>query len=146
MSVVTAFAVFYVAAQAVERITESLISKICPGHDDAKAATKTADIRIDNLKKEIEKTHDNKKKDDLYNDIEKLLKDKTKFESKIVFRTLIIASTVGIIIAFLLNIRFLDLLEVSANPTIDTIVTGLTIGGGTKPLHDLIKYIEKSKT
>lgn len=53
---------------------------------------------------------------------------------------------IAVIAAEVLGLYFLDAIgrnDVSKN--LDVIVTALAIGGGTKPLHDLIKRIEKAK-
>ncbi|WP_340818635.1 hypothetical protein [Methanolobus sp. WCC4] len=57
----------------------------------------------------------------------------------------VMTSFLGLPLAFLLQLRFLEMLGVTVLPVIDSIVTGFLISGGTKPLHDLIKYIEKAK-
>ena len=101
--------------------------------------------------------------------LNELLKAKNKMDNRMVRDFFIYTSVLGILAACLLDLKFLTLLEApitpilnaSATPVIntsatpvdnahvppvlDTIITGLVIGSGTKPLHDLIKYIEKAK-
>ena len=56
------------------------------------------------------------------------------------------ASVLAILASAWLGIRLLTLVGVSEpHVFVDVLVTGLVIGAGTKPLHDLIKNIEKSK-
>ncbi len=57
-----------------------------------------------------------------------------------------IALLLGIALSLILGLRFLSAVEVQSPPRwLDVFVTGLVIAGGTKPLHDLIGTIEKSK-
>jgi hypothetical protein len=57
-----------------------------------------------------------------------------------------IALLLGIALRLILGLRFLSAVEVQSPPRwLDVFVTGLVIAGGTKPLHDLIGTIEKSK-
>lgn len=144
MSVVNVFAIFYVAAQVIERITELLI-KITNRYDDIKAEIEIDEMRIESLKTKIDGVTDKEEKEILYNEMEDILKNKNEKDNHMMFEIFIATSILGIGIAFILGIRFLNLLGEPVNSTIDGIITGLVIGSGTKPLHDLIKYIEKAK-
>jgi len=73
------------------------------------------------------------------------IKEKNKMDNKMVWHFFIYTSILGIVAAYVLNLSFLSLLEVKVHPTYDLIITGLVIGSGTKPLHDLITYIQKAK-
>ena len=56
-----------------------------------------------------------------------------------------IASALGTVVCGAIGLRLLLLTGVAVNRYVDVIVTGLAIGSGTKPLHDLISNIEKTK-
>jgi hypothetical protein len=57
-----------------------------------------------------------------------------------------LASFLGVVIAACLGLGLLHTVGVQAAPKwLDVVVTGLAIGGGTKPLHDLIGNLQASK-
>lgn len=57
-----------------------------------------------------------------------------------------LASLLGIIIAAVVGLGLLHTVGVRGAPRlVDVVVTGLAIGGGTKPLHDLISNLQASK-
>ena len=79
--------------------------------------------------------------------LNELLKAKNKMDNRMVRDFFIYTSVLGILAACLLDLKFLTLLKAPVRPELlDTIITGLVVGSGTKPLHDLIKYIEKAKS
>ena len=57
-----------------------------------------------------------------------------------------LASFLGIVIAAWVGLGLLHTVGVQDAPRwVDVVVTGLAIGGGTKPLHDLIGNLQASK-
>lgn len=57
-----------------------------------------------------------------------------------------IASFLGIVLSGWLGLALLRSVGVPSTPRVlDIIVTGLAIGGGSKPLHDLISNLQASK-
>jgi hypothetical protein len=57
-----------------------------------------------------------------------------------------LATVAGVGLSLALGLRFLEAVAVDAPPRwLDVFVTGLIIGAGTKPLHDLISRLEKKK-
>jgi len=108
------FAVFYFAAQAVERVTE-VFSKIgdIAGKDE---------------------------------------KDREKQPYFLLTRDWraiwlwIVASALGIGLAFGIQLDLVKASGTAINQTVDQILTGIIIGAGTKPLHDLISYVQKAST
>ena len=57
-----------------------------------------------------------------------------------------LATLLGVILSLALGLYFLEAIQVQdPNRELDVFVTGLVIGAGTKPLHDLITRIEKKK-
>lgn len=145
MAVANVFAVFYVVAQVIERVVE-LLKNVSGVYDDTRANIETAERRVEDQKTIIEKAL--KAGEDLeghYRKLNELLKAKNKMDNKMVLDFFVYTSVLGILISWLLQVRFLALLALPVNPALDTIITGLVVGSGTKPLHDLIKYIEKAK-
>ncbi len=145
MSVTNVFAIFYVVAQVIERLLETLKNGLGT-YDKDKAEIETANVKIENQKKIIEKIRTDG--GDLTEHYEKLKKDimtKNKMDNKMVWHFFMLASGLGIVAAYYLNLSFLSLLEVKVHPAWDILITGLVIGSGTKPLHDLITYIQKAK-
>ena len=60
-----------------------------------------------------------------------------------------VASVIGVLLILVFRIGKLDLgllkaINPNIDPTIDLILTGIAIGGGTKPLHDILSYCQKS--
>ncbi len=142
MSVTNVFAIFYVVAQVIERFVE-LLKNGLRKYDKDKADIETYNVKIENQKKIIEKGEG-----DLTKQYEKLnedIKNKNMMDNKMVWHFFIYTSALGIVAAYFLNLSFLSLLEVNVHPTWDILITGLVIGSGTKPLHDLITYIQKAK-
>lgn len=145
LSVTNVFAIFYVVAQVIERLLETLKNGLGT-YDKDKAEIETANVKIENQKKIIEKIRTDG--GDLTEHYEKLKKDimtKNKMDNKMVWQFFMLASGLGIVAAYYLNLSFLSLLEVKVHPAWDILITGLVIGSGTKPLHDLITYIQKAK-
>ena len=145
MPVANTFAVFYIVAQVIERIVEFLKNGL-GAYDKARADIETHTLEIEYQKKIIDKTICNGEKADAhYKKLNTLIRQKNKMDNQMVWHFFVYTSIMGILAAALLNIRFLELLNIISNPLMDTIITGLVIGSGTKPLHDLIKYIENRK-
>jgi hypothetical protein len=52
----------------------------------------------------------------------------------------------AVVAAELMHLYFVSAIgAMDVNPNFDVLITALAIGGGTKPLHDSIKRIEKAK-
>jgi hypothetical protein len=57
-----------------------------------------------------------------------------------------LATLAGVGLSLWLGLRFIEAVDVEDPPAwLDTFVTGLIIGAGTKPLHDLIGRLETKK-
>ncbi len=133
----SAFAVFYVAAQAIERFIEPL-SEFAGGAlgenmDDAgQPAPKTKSALVmaalDVAKPKVTKNH------------------VAQFRSNATVVMWGVASFLGMLVAGSLGLLLLRTVGISKSPSwVDILVTGLAIGGGTKPLHDLIGNISAAK-
>jgi hypothetical protein len=74
---------------------------------------------------------------------------KVKHQTKKASRTLLlwaVASSIGIVAAAILKLYLLTTVGVAApGRVLDVIATGLFIGAGTKPLHDLITLVASRK-
>ncbi len=57
-----------------------------------------------------------------------------------------VATILGVVASFLFGLYFLQSVGISASHTVDVTVTGITIGAGTKPLHDLISSLQSKST
>lgn len=57
-----------------------------------------------------------------------------------------VATILGVTASFLFGLYFLQSVGISASHTVDVAVTGMTIGAGTKPLHDLITSLQNKST
>ena len=152
----SAFAVLYIVTQAIERFLEPIASTTLLGAgkvEDAKAvAKKKADAlgaklspaTADTDEEEVEKAAGEKQEADL-----KL--QQVQANRKILLWA--VASVLGLAAAVLMNLTLIE--SIAAVTTsggaagwferLDVVITGLAIGGGTKPLHDLIANLESKK-
>lgn len=172
VEVLSVFAVYYVVAQVIERILETL--KNCCGYYEKKRAEletlqlkiektkerikelngdteiKDLDLKIEITKKRIEALNGDTKiskdyNDLLYDELSLLLTKEKTGDNLIVAIFFVVSAALGFVFAYFLDLKFLDMLNVSVGKWWDIGITGLVVGGGTKPLHDLISYIEKAK-
>lgn len=135
---ITVFALFYVAAQAIERLLEPFASAFGTTRKEKEDVEKAIEEASVADEASVRRAAQN------------VAKAQDKVEEKRDRRTVLITSAAivaGMIASGVLGLYLLDTM-IAGNPPpkeFDIFVTGLTIGGGTKPLHDLIKKIEKSK-
>jgi hypothetical protein len=159
---VTVFAVFYVLAQAIERLLTP-IAKLVPtsAPDDAPDEAKvlggltTRSRALKQRTAAVEECADTSDPPVGVNaeEVAKQQAERAANWHEILQQTQVNAATVwalGAAFAFVLcawlNVYLLNAIGVASwdPPTsIDLLVTGLAIGGGTKPLHDLIDRIQK---
>jgi len=131
---VSIFALFYVAAQAVERLLEPFSALLLTVGDKEKAR--------DQALAEYQQAKTKDKGDAAAGKQADL--ERTRANRRVVFWGL--ATVVGLFASAVLKLYFLRTLGVSDSPRwAEILVTGLVIGAGTKPLHDLISRIEKAK-
>jgi hypothetical protein len=132
---VSVFALLYIVAQALERLLEPL-SALDPKKKDAEENRDTAvAAALANPTTALLTTAA-----DMQATLERLRRNRA-----IIFWAG--ATILGMFISATTGIYLLDI--VIDNPTppqsLDVLVTGLVVGGGTKPLHDLISRIESAK-
>ena len=132
---ISLFALLYIVAQALERLLEPLSSLDWA----TPAAEKKRDLSVASA---------------LANPIDNLLKaaataqavvESVRKNKAVLFWGL--ATLAGMFMSALSGIYLLDIVIETPTPPqpLDILVTGLVVGGGTKPLHDLITRIEKAK-
>jgi hypothetical protein len=148
---VSIFALFYIAAQAIERLLEPLANfygttKATADDDGGKPASAT--------KARYTKSQAVKERDKALATpdaavaaaeaawwqemIEQIRRNTATLWA--------IASMLGMIVAGWLGLLLLHAVQAPHAPRwFDIIVTGIVVGGGTKPLHDLIENVQKSK-
>lgn len=148
---VTIFAVVYFITQLIERIIE-LISDIHPLFKDTnKIAKLKKDIdRKDSQLREHLKVEDTKACQHVNSEAEKSALEKKMdeldcLESSRKSRLWAVASGLGIIFSYtFIGLFALVGITIAIMPHwIDVLVSGIIIGGGSKPLHDLISNLEK---
>ena len=143
------FAVFYIAAQALERVFE-LIRMLFP------AATAVSDVKKSDVRSKAKRDLAAATnalangQDDVAAQKLQAAADGDAKEEKLEKNTSLVAwglnSFFAAVLAGWLGLYLLAAVGVDdVNRWIDIAVTSLVIGGGTKPLHDLIKNLEKSK-
>ena len=132
----TIFAVFFVAAAAIERLIEPL-SKMLPSATDSKA---TADTAVAEAGKALvtqaggTPLQTAAAKVDNANYLE-------FWKSLLLW---LVATVIAMTAAAFLRLYFLSAVGISNGPrTLEILATGLIVGSGTKPLHDLVTLISK---
>jgi hypothetical protein len=160
----TIFAVFFVAAQALERLLEPLTRYYGYGEkasfsdkfDAAKQAVESAFAAYAALAKETDSAKQPSLKSAF--DAEKAHADTALAEAakakaadaKVTGNKAIafwaFACALGVLASSGLKLYFLKQVGVALPPrTLELLATGLIVGAGTKPLHDLVSLIEKKK-
>ncbi len=151
------FATFYVAAQAIERLLEPLSNALL--NKDSAAGTYAS--KVDDALKKAEDlataaSSDRPSPEDIKakkTAAETALKGVADAKNKVDFlsqaRTMLfwaLATAVGMVASAALKLYFLVLVGMHpAERWIEVLATGLIIGSGTKPLHDLISTISQNK-
>jgi len=165
------FAGFYIMAQAIERLLEPF-THLFHAKDTAKKESDEAQQESDKAEQTLqekmivyhrvlsekgENTNESiealeeAKRAETEKDQKALIKKKKEAKKKrVAANTAVllwgIASVVAMLISGYLDLLFLKTVGFKDVPTfIDILITGMVIGAGTKPLHDLISYIEKRK-
>lgn len=114
------FALFYIMAQAIERLLEPATKFADKMKDDIRQQNQENDEALIGVEAEIERIRANT-------------------------RTILwaAATLLAMLSSGLLNLYLLRTIGITAAPPwLDVVVTGLAIGAGTQPLHDLIQKIE----
>ena len=150
---VSVFAIFYIVAQALERLLEPLTAFY--GATTPKA-TATANVRGLTTKSHAVKQRDMKIRDatraagtnagdtnaDSAADWQQIV-DQVRSNTTTVWA---LGAALAMCVSGWLGLLLLRTVGLGSAPRgLDLLVTGLVLGGGTKPLHDLIGNIQKSK-
>ena len=145
-------AVFYIVAQATERLVEPLLAqaKVAPQTDTLKASVgeaKTALVNSIGMRQSDAATK-------AAEDVKAAQQELTAAQKQRALYGWALASIFALIVCGLLGLGLIGAIAtVDAKSdgwkdvfsAVDVVVTGLAVGAGTKPLHDLITRIEKSK-
>lgn len=148
------FAPIYVAAAAIERILEPIASRYNTTEkqkEDVKAAREKK-LGTEQRAKTLQASGQSIPQGDLDEATGEESKANARLEKKRTERKLIfflIASVASCLLAGFLGLGLLEAMSTQQLKgylgAIDVAITGLVIGAGTKPLHDLIARLEKSK-
>lgn len=135
------FALFFILAQALERLMEPIAELSIPNFGSSKEKPRTNVAR--RVKAAIAETDPAKAQEELDNGAaEQADENRIEGNTKVVIWA--IATFVAMLISGSTHLFFLDAVGASGvNPSLNILLTGLVIGGGTKPLHELIKKLEK---
>ncbi len=152
---ISIFAIFYLIAQLSERITELFSNIFWSGNAENVDKYET---QIDILKNAINKNIEKRAQDPSFLDLDFLdtwpiqetiekvkdLNKKIDYDSRErAIGLWALASFIGVVFTSQTAGLF-EIIGVNLLPhTWDSFFSGIIIGGGTKPLHDLISYIEK---
>ena len=142
---ISVFAVAYIMAQLIERVVEPFSNSKTIGVDRR---------RITRLEKETKELNSNQNRSPRENDLldlETQVLDRLRDKRVITFWG--ITSFLGILLCYV-TVGLFGIVGVSIHPlmlsqgtipghTFDSIISGMIVGAGTKPLHDLISYLEK---
>jgi hypothetical protein len=139
---ITVFAIFYFIAQLIERIVELFSNLPIFGKP----------IQIDQYKLEadlLEAALKEKLKTKSFKDLKEetkeltiITRNKDCLERPRVIRLWALSSFLGILFSYFF-VGLLNISGISIPHIWDSLFSGIMLGGGTKPLHDLIGYIEK---
>lgn len=144
----TLFALFYVAAQAIERLLEPFSSFLLPNQDKKKEADEAV-AGAKKAKADAAKTGTDANVDKAESELEKAAKAKAKLAARNRHRAILfwgIATVVGIAVSAGMKLYFLQKAGIgNSSRWWEILATGLIIGAGTKPLHDLIEFISSKK-
>ena len=130
------FALLYIAAQAIERVLEPFSHLF---------------LKTDAVKKELDQTVALALQTEKRTDGEAAAKKQDALDRRRGERALVlwaVATILGIVASAVTGLYFVNMILAkysTFSPFLDVLVTGLVIGGGSKPLHDLIARLEKSK-
>lgn len=146
---ISLFATFYITAQIVERVVEIFSELGFLGKE--KKAIELNRRKITTLQKMLDKKIEGGASvgDPTIEGIEKeitlLENEKGALESKRIIFLGAIASVIGVALCWLVGIGFFKTVGVAESVVWwDKIMSGILVGSGTKPLHDLIAKIEKA--
>jgi hypothetical protein len=133
---VATFALFYVAAQAIERAIEPFSNLI---------------LRTDTVKKQLDSFVATALASGSQTDGENAAKKQDELNKKRGERALAlwaVATILGILLSGFTGLYFVNAIlskDSDFSRPLDVLITGLVIGGGSKPLHDLITNVQKTK-
>lgn len=134
---ISVFAPMYVIAQAIERLLEPFTSMLGGKPADSSEEAK----KKDEAKAKVEEHL-------AANDLASAVKWQAVVD-RIKRNTTVIAwgaaSCIAMLVSGWLGFRLLQGTGLDAPAGFDVVITGLAIGSGTKPLHDLISNLQKSK-
>ncbi|HEY5785970.1 MAG TPA: hypothetical protein VIT65_14450 [Microlunatus sp.] len=137
----TIFAVFFVGAQALERLLEPVALVLNLGGVE-KAVARTAAKAVQNLAAQPGVP-------DITDDLQKAVDAKADDQKKTAERTIVfwgIATGLAALASGTFGFYFLSTVGIPVPEVwMEILGTALIIGSGTKPLHDLISMIEKKK-
>jgi hypothetical protein len=150
------FAVLYIVTQAIERFLEPIASTRLLGADEVERAKADAKRKADALGAKLSPVTGPATEADVEEAAAEKQGADTRLQQLQANRKILlwaVASVLGLGAAVLMN---LTLIESIASVTksgaaagwferVDVVITGLAIGGGTKPLHDLIAGLESKK-
>ena len=150
------FAVLYIVTQAIERFLEPIASTKLLRADEVEKAKAKAKQKADALGAKLSPVTETTTEAEVEEAAaEKQVAD-TKLQQLQANRKILLwalASVLGLAAAVLMNLTLIEsIASVTASGAaaawferLDVVITGLAIGGGTKPLHDLIANLESKK-
>lgn len=146
---VSIFAGIYAAAQGIERLLEPISSWLLPDGNDSSSyenAVKEADSKISAW---FAAPTDTGKKAAAEQAMEAMAKAKQQLDKRRKEREAIfwgVASIAGMLASGFFHLYLLKLIGVETSRAWDVFATGVIVGAGTKPLHELIQRLSSSST
>lgn len=146
----TIFSVFYLAAQLSERLTELVSDFSAVAGKSATNADRTNEdidvrkTRINELLK-LHAEHPPPLVNELLDEVKQLEMKIHYEENRRALSLWIVASAIGVLLTSF-SIGFFNLIGMTWMPhNWDSFISGVIIGGGSKPLHDFIGYLQTQK-
>jgi hypothetical protein len=145
----SAFAPLYILAQGIERLLEPFSNHLARAKDEEDASKKKSKNTATNERNEAFAAVASPPAGSTVEDVVTTAAKAQAFLDRVRRNTAVIAwglaSALAMIACGAFGIRLLDAIGFDVPPFWDVALTGLAIGSGTKPLHDLISNIQKSK-
>lgn len=146
---ISAFAVLFIFAQAIERALEPLTKFSETVGLDKEGAVKERDQAVEALHTAVatEKAEEEKKQEigDKLANLATKQRNVDQVRANLAVLVWAIASVVAMAVCGAFGVLLLTAIGLDAPEWFDIVVTGLAVGSGTKPLHDLISNVQKAK-
>jgi hypothetical protein len=146
---ISVFAGIYAGAQVIERLLEPLSHWILPAEDSGEDYGTAVEEADNNIREWAANATNQGKKSAAEAAMETMAEKKNALDERKEDRAALfwaIASVVGMLASAQFGLFLLKLIGVSSSYAWDVFATGLILGSGSKPVHDLVTKVSKSSS